>query len=75
MTSPFAIWIGERTQREIAKAMEADGFDITSATVGAWVRGEAFPSADKWPALAKVFGVKVEQISKAAIDFHSSKAA
>lgn len=75
MNKPFEKWIGDRTQREIAKAMELDGFDITSATVGAWVRGVSFPSADKWPALAKVLGIKVEQISKAAIEFHTSKAA
>jgi len=44
----------DKTNTEIG-----DALGIGQAAVSAWFRGDAFPEVDKWPALAKLMGVKI----------------
>lgn len=40
----------------------ADKMDVSQAAYYAWERGRAYPSADKLPKLAGIFGVSIDEL-------------
>lgn len=44
--------------RGLASALAKEGVDYVPATIGAWRRGKARPSANVWPVVLDVLGVE-----------------
>ena len=65
----MAILPGLRARRKAAKlTLEALGEAVgcTGAAVGSWERGEALPSADKLPGIARALGCSIDDLFRPA---------
>ena len=57
-----------RKARRLTLAQVADELGVSKPTVWAWEKGKARPVEDRWPAIAKVLALPVEELTTASIE-------
>ena len=57
-----------RKARRLTLAQVADELGVSKPTVWAWEKGKARPVEDRWPAIARVLALPVEELSHASIE-------
>lgn len=50
------------SQQDWRDALEAEGVDVTRATIGHWERGFRSPEVDLFPAIARSLGVRIRTL-------------